>query len=102
MSWFNMQRNVSTAVWNYFGFSPDRDGKPENEEVSICRLCRKNVSSKAKNTLNLFSHLQSHHLKEYSKCKEVKAPTKMSVTNTSAIQPTISDAFTRYEIQPQF
>ena len=84
------KRNVSSAVWNYFGFSPDRDGKPENEEVAICRLCRKNVSSKARNTSNLFSHLRSHHPKEYSMCKEVKAPTKRSATNTSAIQPTIS------------
>ena len=87
------KRNVSSAVWNYFGFSPDRDGKPENEEVAICRLSRKNVSSKASNTSNLFSHLRSHHPKEYSTFKEVKAPTKRSATNTSAIQPTISDAF---------
>ena len=43
-------RNCMSAVWTYFGLSPDRAGKPENKEKAACQLCKKNFYQRDKTT----------------------------------------------------
>ena len=92
---------TSSPVWTYFGFEATDDGKLRNEELAVCRLCTKKVSTKGRNTSNLFSHLRSHHPTEYNIVKEVRAPTRGVSTSGAATssgsdstQPTIADALT--------
>ena len=61
---------TSSAVRTYFEFEPTDNGKVRNEELTICRLCAKKVSTKAQNTSNLFSHLRNHHPTEYNIAKK--------------------------------
>ena len=53
-------RGTKSAVWIYFGFEADEEGKPKVQDAVICRLCKKSVSAKGGNTSNLLSHLKVH------------------------------------------
>ena len=35
---------VKSAVWGYFGFKPDAEGKAKVQDSAICQLCKKTVS----------------------------------------------------------
>ena len=85
------KKNTSSPVWTYFGFEADKVGNPKNEQVAICRLCEKHVSTKASNTSNLFSHLRYHHPAEYNM---VRAPARSRSTAgvSPAMQSTIVDS----------
>ena len=60
------KKNTKSLVWNYFGFTPDEDGRPTNCCNSKCKLCFKDVSAKFGNTSNLLKHLHLHHRNEFS------------------------------------
>ena len=49
---------TTSAVWQYFGFIADEEGRPKNEQQPICKLCKKTVLSRGSNTSNLFAHLR--------------------------------------------
>ena len=53
--------NYTSVVWTHFGFEPDSDGKPINEELAVCCLCNWEV-----HTWDLMSHLRPAHTKEYN------------------------------------
>ena len=53
-------RCMKWAVWIYFGFEADEEGRPKVQDAVICRLCKKSVSAKGGNTSNLLSHLKVH------------------------------------------
>ena len=53
-------RGRKSAVWIYFGFEADEEGRPKVQDAVICRLCKKSVSAKSGNTSNLLSHLKVH------------------------------------------
>ena len=40
---------TSLPVWMYFGFETTDDSKLRNEELAVCRLCAKRVSTKGQN-----------------------------------------------------
>ena len=46
--------NTLSKVWTFFGFEKGLNEKPKNDEIAICRLCMKEVSSKGRNTSNLY------------------------------------------------
>ena len=83
--------HMSSAVWTYFGFEATDDGKLRNEELAICRLWEKKLSTKARNTSNLFSHLRNHLPTEYNIAKEMRTPTR-NASNSSAATSAGSDA----------
>ena len=37
------KRNTTSAVWQYFGFIPDEEGRPKDDDKPVCKLCRKTV-----------------------------------------------------------
>ena len=53
-------RGTKSAVWIYFGFEADEEGRPKVQDAVIGRLCKKSVSAKGGNTSNLLSHLKVH------------------------------------------
>ena len=34
-----IQKNTTSQVWRYFGFVPDSNGQPKNNDPPICKLC---------------------------------------------------------------
>ena len=44
---------TKSAVWIYFGFEADVEGRLKVQDAVICRLCKKSVSAKSGNTSNL-------------------------------------------------
>ena len=91
--------NSISVVWTHFGFEPDRDGKPVNEELAVCRLCYRKVCTRGSNTSNLFSHLRTAHAKEYSPIKDGRKPrkTKNMEGGEGSGQPSIPQSFARSE-----
>ena len=90
--------HTSSPVWAYFGFEAAQDGKVRNEELATCRLCARKISTKGRNTNNLFCHLGNHHPTEYNLAKiPARNATSSSTTSSagsSAAQPTITDTLT--------
>lgn len=69
----------------YFGFESDDAGKPKIKDLATCRLCRNEVLSNARNTSNLFDHLQTHRPAEYNATKTLKAIKKQEMTAKSGV-----------------
>ena len=59
------KNGTKSAVWNYFGFRPDENGRAKEEDRPICRVCRIPVRAKNGNTSNLFSHIKNKHCSIY-------------------------------------
>ena len=63
------------AVRSYFGFIPDKDGKPKDLQKPVCKKYRSTVATKGSNTTNLLQHLKLHHPVIYKSIKEVQSAT---------------------------
>ena len=37
------KKNVTSPIWANFGFKPDGNGKTENLDEPVCRICGKTV-----------------------------------------------------------
>ncbi|KAK5874560.1 hypothetical protein PBY51_019496 [Eleginops maclovinus] len=57
--------NAKAAVWEHFGFKRNDHGEPLNMET-VCRICRKTVSTKTSNTTNMHMHLKHNHPMQFS------------------------------------
>ena len=66
-------RGTKSAVWIYFGFEADEEGRPKVQDAVICRLCEKSVSAKGGNTSNLLSHLKVHHPQRHLEVKKANS-----------------------------
>ncbi|XP_076591430.1 E3 SUMO-protein ligase ZBED1 [Chaetodon auriga] len=53
--------NVTSPLWEHFGFQPNEKGEPANLDEAVCKLCGKKIQVKRGNTSNLRSHLASYH-----------------------------------------
>ena len=83
---------AKSPVWNYFGFKPGPDGRPEDQSATICRVCKRSVAAKGGNTSNLFSHLKKQHPKTFAEVKAANNTEKdSSQASQSQQQPTITE-----------
>ncbi|KAI2662248.1 E3 SUMO-protein ligase ZBED1 [Labeo rohita] len=53
--------NVTSPVWEHFGFQPNEKGEPANLDEPICKICGKKVPVTRGNTSNLRCHLANCH-----------------------------------------
>jgi len=53
--------NCKSAVWKYFVFCPDSNGKPNNMDKLLCKVCQTVVHTKTGNTSNLRFHLKQRY-----------------------------------------
>ncbi len=53
--------NVTSPVWEHFGFQPNEKGEPANLDEPICKICGKRVPVTCGNTSNLRCHLANCH-----------------------------------------
>lgn len=60
---------TKSAVWSYFGFIPDKDGRPKDLQKPVCKKCYSTVATKGSNTTNLLQHLKLHHAVIYKLVK---------------------------------
>jgi len=58
--------NCKSAVWKYFGFRPDSNGKPDDMDKPLCKVCQTVVHAKTGNTSNLRFHLKQRHPQLFS------------------------------------
>ncbi len=57
----NPKSNVTSPVWEHFGFQPNEKGEPANLDEPICTICGKRVPVTRGNTSNLRCHLANCH-----------------------------------------
>ncbi|KAL6456345.1 hypothetical protein MHYP_G00348880 [Metynnis hypsauchen] len=80
-----------SAVWKYFGFEADTDGKPKDMNKPVCKRCFRNISTKGANTTNLAKHLEDRHAdlyKEFQECQK-EAEQSRTATKPTPLQPTL-------------
>ena len=63
-------KGTKSAVWSYFGFVKDSEGKQTSKDAAICLMCKKKVIAKGGNTSNLLSHVKIYHPLEHVKLKK--------------------------------
>lgn len=59
------KKRVIAPVWDYFGLYADNKGKFMEDGLAVSRWCKSNVRVSSGNTLNLLSHLRTHHPSQY-------------------------------------
>nr|XP_055051518.1 E3 SUMO-protein ligase ZBED1 [Misgurnus anguillicaudatus] len=81
------KKNVTSPIWQFFGFKPDEKGEPKDITQAICKVCMNVVSVKESQTTNLFVHLRTHHPAEAAKLapKEAAAVTVSKVPTQQSI-----------------
>ncbi|GAA6079959.1 uncharacterized protein LOC113638439 isoform X1 [Tachysurus ichikawai] len=62
-------QNVTSAVWQYFGYLKDADGSVVCDDFPICKLCQQKVASKRRCTTNMFKHLKDYHRTVYDEVR---------------------------------
>ncbi|XP_058266017.1 uncharacterized protein LOC131365993 isoform X1 [Hemibagrus wyckioides] len=62
-------QNVTSAVWQYFGYLKDADGSVVCDDFPICKLCQQKVASKRRCTTNMFKHLKDYHRTIYDEVR---------------------------------
>jgi len=75
--------NCKLAVWKYFGFHPNSNGKPDDICKPLCKVCQTVVHAKMCSTSNLHFHLKQRHPQLFSEvmknsldiCKKSKEKT---------------------------
>ena len=71
---------TESAVWAYFGFFPDKDGKPQDLQKPVCKKCCSTVATKGSNTTNLLQPLKLHHPVIYKSVKEVHSANESTMS----------------------
>ncbi|KAL7863945.1 hypothetical protein AOLI_G00153650 [Acnodon oligacanthus] len=81
-------QNVTSPVWEYFGYLKDAEGLVVSDGFPICKMCQKKVASKGGNTTNMFKHLKDYHRTIYDEIRS-------AVTNE-----TLEDSYTTADLHP--
>ena len=71
---------TTSAVWQYFGFIAEEEGRPKNKEQPICKLCKKTVLGS--NTSNLFAHQLIKKAKPSTKQKQPEERSTPTITES--------------------
>uniref|UniRef100_A0A0E9X6Q2 BED-type domain-containing protein n=1 Tax=Anguilla anguilla TaxID=7936 RepID=A0A0E9X6Q2_ANGAN len=86
--------NVTSPVWEHFGFEPNEDGKPKNLDEAVCRICSKKINVMRGNRTNLASHLRTTHRPLYDAMKGT--PSTSGGTGSALHQLGVSEGVTKY------
>ena len=88
--------NIKSAIWKYFGFIPDDNGKPSNIDKPQCKVCCATVATKTSNTTNLRVHLRQKHpqlFAEFMKTSEKECSSSTTMTTSKATDKTVKGLF---------
>ncbi|KAM9444824.1 uncharacterized protein Hap1MRO34_023872 isoform 2-T2 [Clarias gariepinus] len=81
-------QNVTSAVWQYFGYLKDADGSVVCDDFPICKLCQQKVASKRRCTTNMFKHLKDYHRSVYDEVRSaVTSETFEGVFQSTDLHP---------------
>ena len=96
---------TKSAIWSYFGFVPDKDGKPKDLQNPVCKKCRSTVVTKGSNTTNLLQHLKLHHPVIYKSIKEAQSATEITTDKSYASseprelkQVTLQESMSKFQL----
>uniref|UniRef100_A0AAR2K0Y7 BED-type domain-containing protein n=1 Tax=Pygocentrus nattereri TaxID=42514 RepID=A0AAR2K0Y7_PYGNA len=77
-------QNVTSPVWEYFGYLKDAEGLVVSDGFPICKMCQKKVASKGGNTTNMFKHLKDYHRTIYDEIRSAVTNETLEDTYTAA------------------
>ncbi|XP_046724959.1 uncharacterized protein LOC124398726 isoform X1 [Silurus meridionalis] len=77
-------QNVTSAVWQYFGYLKDAGGSVVCDDFPICKLCQQKVASKRRCTTNMFKHLKDYHRSVYDEVRSAVTSETFEETFQSA------------------
>ncbi|XP_022533222.2 uncharacterized protein LOC103043043 isoform X3 [Astyanax mexicanus] len=77
-------QNVTSPVWEYFGYLKDTEGLVVSDGFPICKMCQKKVASKGGNTTNMFKHLKDYHRSVYDEIRSAVTNETLEETYTPA------------------
>ena len=96
------KQNTTSAVWTYFGFEPDQEGRPKDDSKPVCKLCldkgtTRVVATKGANTSNLLSHLKTTHPSVYVQVKPAASngPSTSSLAKRTGGQQSLAASFSK-------
>ncbi|KAI7792413.1 putative zinc finger BED domain-containing protein 1-like [Triplophysa rosa] len=89
------KKNVTSPIWQYFGFKSDEKSKPIDVTQAICRICMKVVPVKESQTTNLFVHLRANHPAEAAKMVPRETASANPAVSKDPGQPSILGAFAK-------
>ena len=64
---FRPPKRTRSAVWEFFGYLKDEDGKVLVDGMPTCKRCKRKVPCKAANTSNMAHHLREKHPQDHAK-----------------------------------
>ena len=64
---FRPPKRTRSAVWEFFGYLKDEDGKVLVDGMPTCKRCKRKVPCKAANTSNMAHHLRDKHPQDHAK-----------------------------------
>ncbi|XP_072014539.1 uncharacterized protein [Amphiura filiformis] len=67
-----MKKGAKSAVWQYFGYRVNEQGKLRDREWPTCVLCKRDITARGGSTGNMRQHLRIHHPAEFNKVLEAK------------------------------
>ncbi|XP_035377165.1 uncharacterized protein LOC113592278 isoform X1 [Electrophorus electricus] len=62
-------QNVTSPVWQFFGYLKDAQGSVVCDGFPICKVCQQKVASKSRCTTNMFKHLKDYHRAIYDEIR---------------------------------
>lgn len=89
------KKNVTSPIWAHFGFKPDGNGKPENLDEPVCRICGKTVFVTNANTTNLRNHLKINHPAAYAALGLSTASAAAQPSTSGQRQLNMAEAFSK-------
>lgn len=96
---------IKSAVWSYFGFIPDKDGKPKDLQKPVCKKCHSTVATKGSNTTNLIQHLKLHHPVIYKSVKgqvTTQSTADKPQSSTGELkQMTLQESMCKFQLYPR-
>ncbi len=87
--------NVTSPLWEHFGFQPNEKGEPANLDEAVCKICRKKIQVKRGNTSNSKSHLASYHPAIEARLPPPAGPTQRRAAAGPSRQLGVAEAFAR-------
>lgn len=80
-------QNMTSCIWEYYGFYLDAKDEPKDITQPICKLCKRCVPVKDMLTANLFAQVQTHHPSEAAKLSDASTDSSTDAVSQNAPPP---------------
>ena len=71
----------TSIIWKWFGYLKT----DEEQDKTVCKLCRRSVPARLGNTTNLFQHLKTYHPSDYTESMKMRVTTSFARRPAAAV-----------------